>query len=264
VTSSTVENYLRQLYLHEHGEGGTGPVATGQLADSVGVTAGTATAMLKALANSGLVEYETRRGARLTPQGERLALHVLRRHRLVELFLVRTLGMDWSIVHEEAELLEHAVSDRVLDAIDTLLGNPTTDPHGDPIPVGADHVEAVDRMSLANCAIGQPCTVSRILNQTLEFLQLVQRSGLTPDALVTVLSREMATDAVVVRAADRDPVSLSLAAGGRILVRPVAAVGISGEGQGAAPRASKKDRLEAGPPDLHPRAPTFGTDAPWR
>jgi DtxR family Mn-dependent transcriptional regulator len=250
VTSSTVENYLRQLYLHEHGEGGTGPVATGQLADSVGVTAGTATAMLKALANSGLVEYETRR--------------VLRRHRLVELFLVRTLGMDWSIVHEEAELLEHAVSDRVLDAIDTLLGNPTTDPHGDPIPVGADHVEAVDRMSLANCAIGQPCTVSRILNQTLEFLQLVQRSGLTPDALVTVLSREMATDAVVVRAADRDPVSLSLAAGGRILVRPVAAVGISGEGQGAAPRASKKDRLEAGPPDLHPRAPTFGTDAPWR
>lgn len=221
MTSSTVEDYLKQLYLHEHGRAERGPVATGQLADAMGVTPGTATSMLKALAGSGLVDYELRRGARLTTQGERLALHVLRRHRLMELFLVQTLGLDWSIVHEEAELLEHAVSDRVLEAIDRLLGSPTTDPHGDPIPAGADHIEAIDRMSLADCTVGEPHQVSRILNQNLDFLHFVQRSGLMPDATVTVLSRETATDAVVVCAQGVTPVSLGLSAGTKILVRPV-------------------------------------------
>ena len=107
----------------------------GKLATAMGVVPGTATTMMEALADSGLVAYEPRGGVRLTRGGARvLALHVLRRHRLVELFLVQVLGMDWSEVHPEAEELEHAISDKVLERIDTLLGHPSVDPHGDPIP----------------------------------------------------------------------------------------------------------------------------------
>ena len=111
--SITVENYVKQLYLEQQNT----PhelVPMGVLAAAMGVVPGTVTTMVKALADSGLVEYEPRGGVRLTRGGEQLALHVLRRHRLVELFLVKVLGLDWSEVHDEAEELEHAISDKVL------------------------------------------------------------------------------------------------------------------------------------------------------
>src|SRR5438477_4591329 len=133
MASITVENYLKQLYLEQQNSSEE-LVPMGKLATQMGVVPGTATSMVKALADSGLVDYEPRSGARLTRGGQQLALHVLRRHRLVELFLVKVLGLDWSEVHAEAEELEHAVSDKVLERIDSLLGHPSVDPHGDPIP----------------------------------------------------------------------------------------------------------------------------------
>src|SRR6476661_8041735 len=132
--SSTVEDYLKQIYLEQQAGDAGQLVPMGRLAAAMGVVPGTATSMVKTLADSGLVSYEPRGGLRLTRGGEQLALRVLRRHRLVELFLVKTLGLDWSEVHAEAEELEHAISDRVMDRIDVLLGHPTVDPHGDPIP----------------------------------------------------------------------------------------------------------------------------------
>src|SRR5437764_14428083 len=131
--SSTVENYLKQIYLEQQ-HAPQELVAMGRLASAMAVVPGTATTMVKALADSGLVEYEPRGGVRLTRGGEQLALHVLRRHRLVELFLVKVVGLDWSEVHVEAEELEHAISEKVLEKIDALLGHPSVDPHGDPIP----------------------------------------------------------------------------------------------------------------------------------
>src|SRR5687768_12530154 len=133
--SSTVENYLKaifqaQLHLPRKGE----LVPMGQLAVALGVVPGTATTMVKALAESGLVKYEPYAGVRLTASGERLAALVVRRHRLIELFLVKVMGMSWTEVHDEAEHLEHAVSDRLIDRIDEMLGRPAVDPHGDPIP----------------------------------------------------------------------------------------------------------------------------------
>src|SRR5580658_8908094 len=110
----TVENYLKRLYLEQHAADGD-RVAMGRLAAAMGVVPGTATSMVKALSDSGLVRYEPRGGVSLTRSGQRLALHVLRRHRLIELFLVEVLGLDWSEVHEEADQLEHAVSDAVLE-----------------------------------------------------------------------------------------------------------------------------------------------------
>ncbi|MGH7179941.1 MAG: metal-dependent transcriptional regulator, partial [Tepidisphaeraceae bacterium] len=142
--SSTVENYLKRIYLEQQATS-SHLVAMGKLAAAMGVVPGTATSMVKALADSGLVDYEPREGVKLTRGGEQLALHVLRRHRLVELFLVKFLGLDWSEVHEEAEQLEHAISDKVLEKIDALLERPSVDPHGDPIPPAHGKPSAVLR-----------------------------------------------------------------------------------------------------------------------
>jgi DtxR family Mn-dependent transcriptional regulator len=198
----------------------------GRLASAMGVVPGTATSMVKALSDSGLVEYEPRGGVRLTSRGEQLALHVLRRHRLVELFLVKVLGLDWSVVHEEADSLEHAVSDRVLERLDALLGHPTVDPHGDPIPTPKGQLHEPRRMSLADCTVGVPHRVTRVLDQEPEFLQFADRQGLTPGATVAVQKREAAAEAVRIRIGRREEVSLGLAAAAKILVEsPPAKVG---------------------------------------
>src|SRR6476659_10069287 len=133
--SSTVENYLKAIYLDQSAlDGDDRLVSMGHVASALHVTPGTATTMIKALAESGLAEYEPYSGVRLTAAGERLAALVLRRHRLIELFLVKVMGMSWTEVHDEAESVEHAVSVRLIERIDEMLGRPDVDPHGDPIP----------------------------------------------------------------------------------------------------------------------------------
>src|SRR5438105_11795704 len=178
MASITVENYLKQLYSEQQRTSGE-LVSMGRLASAMGVVPGTVTTMVKALADSGLVEYEPRGGVRLTRGGEQLALHVLRRHRLVELFLVKVVGLDWSEVHAEAEELEHAISDKVLEKIDTLLGRPSVDPHGDPIPLANGQLMPSPITSLADCPVNQPLRVERILDQDSSFLQLVDSCVLT-------------------------------------------------------------------------------------
>ena len=130
--TSTVENYLKAI-LHLQGEG-KGSTTVGEIARVLAVTPGTVTIMMRQLKERGLVAYEPRRGLSLRPRGRTAALKVVRRHRLIELFLVEVMKLDWSEVHEEAEILEHVISDRLLDRIDIMLGEPTHDPHGDPIP----------------------------------------------------------------------------------------------------------------------------------
>src|SRR5215469_13510278 len=133
--SSTVENYLKAIHQGQSAlPEAERLVPMGSVASALGVTPGTATTMVKALAESGLAEYEPYSGVRLTRAGQKLAGLVLRRHRLVELFLVQVMGMSWAEVHEEAEQLEHVVSERLIERIDEMLGRPTRDPHGDPIP----------------------------------------------------------------------------------------------------------------------------------
>lgn len=218
MATSTVENYLKQLYLEQRSADGGALVSMGRLAAAMGVVPGTATSMVKALADSGLVVYEPRGGVKLTRSGEQLALHVLRRHRLVELFLVKVLGLDWSVVHDEADALEHAISDRVLERIDALLGHPKADPHGDPIPTSKGRMHERQLLSLADCPVGVAQTVARVLDQEPEFLQFIERSGLKPGSTVTVGKRDTAAEAVKIRVPRRDEVSLGLAAAEKILV----------------------------------------------
>jgi len=219
--SPTVENYIKQIYLEQQSSSGgesEALVPMGRLAAAMGVVPGTATTMVKALSDSGLVAYEPRGGVRLTRGGERLALHVLRRHRLVELFLVKVLGLDWSEVHEEAEELEHAVSDKVLERMDQVLGHPSVDPHGDPIPSAKGKVDESRHGSLADCALNKPCRIARVLDQDPAFLQFVERCGLMPGVNVTVEVRDALADAVWVRPKDRRPLTLGTAAAAKILV----------------------------------------------
>jgi len=217
MATSTVENYLKQLYLEQLPYTGE-LVPMGRLASVMGVVPGTATSMVKALADAGLVVYAPRGGVRLTDSGQQLALHVLRRHRLIELFLVKVLGLDWAEVHDEAETLEHAVSDRVLERIDALLGNPAVDPHGDPIPTAKGHLPPNAAHSLADCPTALPQHITRILNQDRDFLQFVERHGLIPGAAVTVRGREEASNAVNIEVAGAKTVALGSAAAAMILV----------------------------------------------
>src|SRR6267143_1283552 len=153
--SSTVENYLKAIYQGQSAlESDDHLVSMGQVASALRVTPGTATTMIKALAESGLAEYEPYSGVRLTAAGEKLALLVLRRHRLVELFLVQVMGMSWAEVHEEAEQLEHVVSERLIERIDEMLGHPTHDPHGDPIPTAEGAITTRPLESLLTCPVG--------------------------------------------------------------------------------------------------------------
>ncbi|MEA2710366.1 MAG: DtxR family transcriptional regulator, Mn-dependent transcriptional regulator [Phycisphaerales bacterium] len=219
--TSTVEDYLKTIYTEQQRRGEQDLLAMGVMASAMRVTPGTATAMVKALAESGLVEYEPRGGVRLTGKGEKLALHVLRRHRLVELFLVEVLGLDWSEVDEEAEELEHAISDKVLEKIDDFLGHPEVDPHGDPIPTAKGKVARRALMSLAKCDLGRPMRVARVIDQNAQFLQFVDRHSLKPGTEIVVRSRDASADAVAIRLRNHPALTIGTAAAAKILVEAV-------------------------------------------
>jgi DtxR family Mn-dependent transcriptional regulator len=211
VPSVTVENYLKRILLLEEGRD---LVSMGTLAGAMEVTPGTVTAMAKALAAEGWIEHQPRGGVRLTDRGRRIALNVVRRHRLVETFLVRTLGMDWADVHAEAEELEHAVSERLLNRIDAALGHPKTDPHGDPIPSAQGAVSEKTGQTLVSFPIQAPARVLRVRDQSAEFLGLVEKLGLKPGAKVRVLERDLVSGIVQLglRDGSRQPLGLSEAA----------------------------------------------------
>ncbi len=216
--TSTVENYLKALFLLD--QNAKNRVATGELAKSLSVTPGSATSMIKTLAESGLVIHRPHYGVQLTEHGRELAVRVVRRHRIVELFLVQILGMDWSAVHDEAEKLEHVVSDEVVTRLDALLGHPTVDPHGDPIPTADGKLPHRPLTQLASCNTGDSVSVARIGNQDTAFLQFAEEHGLLLGATLTITSRNEIADSITLQSGTQEVV-LGLAAAGRIEVEHV-------------------------------------------
>lgn len=217
--SSTVENYLKAiLQAQQRLDGETALVPMGRLAQTLGVTPGTATTMVKALADAQLVDYAPYAGVRLTLSGEKLATLVLRRHRIVELFLVDVLGLSWTEVHDEAERLEHAVSDRVIEAMDVMLGHPNVDPHGDPIPAHGARLLEPEHRTLVTCGLGTPLRVTRILDQDAEFLAFVERHHLRPGAKVRCEARDDVADRVRVRVEGKRPITIGWRAASRVAV----------------------------------------------
>jgi DtxR family Mn-dependent transcriptional regulator len=217
--SSTVENYLKAIYQGQSLlPADSRLVPMGQVATALGVTPGTATTMVKALAESGLAEYEPYSGVRLTAAGEKLAGLVLRRHRLVELFLVQVMGMSWAEVHEEAEQLEHVVSERLIERIDQMLGRPTHDPHGDPIPTAEGTITPRHLENLLTCPIGTPLRVTRIADQDPEFLRFIESNGLKPGQAIEVESRDAAADSVKLGGKNRPSITIGARAASKLLV----------------------------------------------
>lgn len=217
MATETVENYLKAL-LTLCDESPAGEAGLVRLAAVLGVTKGTATSMVKRLAEGKLVKAERYGGITLTAKGRRAATDVLRRHRLLETFLVRTLKLDWSAVHAEAERLEHAVSPAVIDAIDALLGHPSVDPHGDPIPDKAGQTRVAISRPLNGCVQGDKTRLVRITDQEGAFLAFAARHGLMPGVRLTVLDADLQAQSMLVQAHGHDPVWLATSAAGKIAV----------------------------------------------
>lgn len=223
--SHTVENYLKAIFQAQTAlPSAEALVPMGQLASALGVVPGTATTMVKALAESGLVRYEPYAGVRLTSAGEKLAALVLRRHRLIELFLVKVMGMSWAEVHDEAEHLEHAVSDRLIERIDAMLGRPAVDPHGDPIPGPEGTVSSPAYETLLTCPLGAPMVVSRVTDQDSEFLRFAERHDLKPGEVVQVQERDAVADSVRLRGRSEREVTIGARAASKVLVQAARAM----------------------------------------
>jgi DtxR family Mn-dependent transcriptional regulator len=220
VPSLTVENYVKSIHLITTSQQGR-PATTGQLATALDVSAGTVTSMLKSLDAARLATHRPYEGVGLTKAGRLLALRVIRRHRLLELFLLRTLDMSWDEVHDEAEHMEHAVSDLLVDRIDAFLGHPEVDPHGDPIPrADAGHEpesEGPPRRALADCEDGGRFRVTRVLDQSAGFLRYLAESGLVLGAEGIVERNPDGAGLMRVSLGGRG-LSLAIEAAGKVLV----------------------------------------------
>ncbi len=186
--SDAVQDYAKAIYsLHGRSEEA---VPTSAIADRLGVSAASTSAMVKRLESLGLVKREPYHGVELTTAGERVALEVIRHHRLLELYLAEALGMPWDRVHDEAEVLEHAISPALSELIAEKLGNPTHDPHGDPIPTASGEIEEGKTRSLAELVDGERGVFTRVSDSDPEMLRYLSDRGIERGATLEVVGRE--------------------------------------------------------------------------
>ena len=202
--SEAIENYAKAIYARARR--GDGTVTTNALAERVGVSAGSVSAMVKKLAERGLVEHEPYRAVQLTAEGRRVALSVLRHHRLLELYLAEHLGVPWDRVHEEAEALEHVISEDLAARIAAKLGHPTHDPHGDPIPDAALVIDEGHTRSLAEMDIGERGRFVRVSDTDPEMLRYLDGRGIALGDELEVVAREPFDGPLTVRFGSEDHV----------------------------------------------------------
>lgn len=183
--SRAMEDYMKAIYTL--GVDGGEPVGTGLLAERLDVAAPSVSGMVKKLTELHLVEYNPRHGVTLTPAGEKIALEVVRHHRLLESYLAEALGYSWDTVHDEADRLEHLVSDELEDRIDAALGYPTVDPHGDPIPTREGSIVAPAHRQLTTLSVGATALVGRVSDADPAKLRYLGELGLVPGARLTIL-----------------------------------------------------------------------------
>ncbi len=194
--SRSVEDFLKAVFtLQQQSD----RVSTNNLRDALNITAPSVTDMAQRLVAAGLVDYQKYRGVVLTDAGREIALRVIRRHRLLELYLVRELGYELREVHGEAERLEHAVSDHFVEAIARKLGNPQIDPHGDPIPSPEGVIEQRDLQSLASLKPGEQATIAQLKTSNSEMLQHMLDRGFRLNAVVEILARDPFNGPITVR-----------------------------------------------------------------
>ena len=201
-TSTAVQDYAKAIY--SLSLPGTEPVSTSALAERLGVSAASASAMVKRLEGLGLATWEPYRGVELTASGRRVALEVIRHHRLLELYLAEALGVPWDEVHAEAEVLEHAISPQLSERIAEALGHPTHDPHGDPIPTAEGDVDETPTRSLAELEPGERGVFARISDSNPAMLRYLSERGIERGAELQVAAHEPFGGPLTVRAEGRN------------------------------------------------------------
>jgi DtxR family transcriptional regulator, Mn-dependent transcriptional regulator len=203
------EDYLKALY-HLHGD--TRPVPTRELAQRLGISSPSVSEMVNRLVAQGMVEHDKYRGQQLTKEGRRVALELVRHHRLLEMFLVRVLGYSWDEVHDEAERLEHVISERMEQRIFELLGRPELDPHGHAIPTLGGKVRPVSNRPLSECGAGEKVVVQGVSDDDPQKLRELERRGLLPGTRMAVVAASQFEGPIEVRIkGHRESVPLGLA-----------------------------------------------------
>jgi DtxR family Mn-dependent transcriptional regulator len=199
--TQAIEDYAKAIYALELRD--CEPVSTNSIAERLGVTPASASGMVKRLGELGLVEHQPYRGVSLTDDGRRVALEVMRHHRLLELYLVKSLGVPWDRVHQEAEVLEHVLSEELEDLIAAKLGNPTHDPHGDPIPTRELTIEEGTSESLQSLEVGARGTFVRVSDSDPEMLRFLGGHGIAPGDALEVIDKQPFDGPLFVRFGDR-------------------------------------------------------------
>lgn len=209
--SKSNEDYLKAIYLIQEQQNGQ-PVSTSSLATRLEVANGSATAMMKRFAaeDPKLVDYEPYSGVTLTRAGEKMALEIIRHHRLLESYLCQMLGYSWDEVHEEAERLEHVISEEMEERLAVALGDPITDPHGDPIPDREGNFHQPAYQSLTDIPDGQPAEIRRVVGQEPEVLRYLAELGLVLSTQIEMVSKAPFNGPITVRVIDSQAATLVL------------------------------------------------------
>jgi DtxR family Mn-dependent transcriptional regulator len=210
--TASVEDYLKTIYKIEES---SGAAATNDIATRLAVAPASVSGMVRRLADQGLLEHERYRGVRLTDEGRRVALSTMRRHRIIELYLVEQLGYSWDLVHDEAERLEHAASNELIDRMAAVLGEPTLDPHGAPIPTREGEIEEEDDFPLTDLLIGETGRITRVSDSDSDLLRYLTELGLTLGAVVTIKEIAPFVGPITLRIAEEE-------AGDRIIAHHIA------------------------------------------
>jgi DtxR family Mn-dependent transcriptional regulator len=216
-----VENYLKAIYVI--GKGG-GPAATNEIAERLALAPASVSGMVRRLADQGLLAYERYHGVRLTDSGRRAALRTLRRHRVIEAYLARALGYPWDRVHDEAERLEHAASDELIDRMAATIGEPIVDPHGAPIPTREGAVDETEYKSLAELPVGVTGVVARVADEDPEMLRYLGELSIRPGTRLSVKARAPFAGPITVTVG-KQQISIGPALAAQVMIAPTRARG---------------------------------------
>jgi DtxR family Mn-dependent transcriptional regulator len=216
--TQSVENYLKTIYNLQGEEFSEDRrVQTKEIASHLDISLPSVTSMIQALSDDELVDYQPYQGVKLSEKGRKQALKVIRNHRLIEVFLVQTLGYSWDEVHEEAEQLEHAVSQKLVSRIDSFLSEPRIDPHGDPIPTEEGEIKHPNWIPLSDVEEEESVRIERVLDQQPELLRYLDEHGLTLDTTVSV-ERVLPFDGQMHLEVDGNEVAISRVIASKLLV----------------------------------------------
>jgi DtxR family Mn-dependent transcriptional regulator len=222
--SQSTEDYLKAIYQLQEMQNGE-PVSTSTLASWLGVANASVTGMVKRFSSADpkLVEYEPYTGFVLTDAGEKIALEVIRHHRLIECYLSQALGYSWDEVHEEAERLEHVISEAMEDRMAQALGNPISDPHGDPIPDREGNFHQLNVIPLTQLAVEQPGTIRRVIGQEPDLLRYLSEQGLVLSTRIKVISKAPFNGPISIRIVGSSEMILALGreVAEKILIQPL-------------------------------------------